>query len=108
MTCAGWPGRSARTGQGSWRPSSPSRAARAACSANACAAARFVPLYQGGEVPTAASVAQASAAIAALGPLDAVVLGMGANSVRVEVHKPDAPVPADFADISVVVERFRS
>lgn len=37
-----------------------------------------------------------------------VVLGMGANSVRVEVHKPDAPVPADFADISVVVERFRS
>lgn len=43
------------------------------------AAARFVPLYQGGEVPTAASVAQASAAIAALGPLDAVVLGMGSD-----------------------------
>lgn len=43
------------------------------------AAARFVPLYQGGEVPTAASVAQASAAIAALGSLDAVVLGMGSD-----------------------------
>jgi len=43
------------------------------------AAARFVPLYQGGEAPTAASVAQASAAIAALGPLDAVVLGMGSD-----------------------------
>jgi 6-phosphogluconolactonase len=43
------------------------------------AAARFVPLYQGGEAPTAASVGQASAAIAALGPLDAVVLGMGSD-----------------------------
>ncbi|MEY5017257.1 MAG: hypothetical protein RL431_306 [Actinomycetota bacterium] len=37
-----------------------------------------------------------------------VVLGMGADSVRVEVHKPDAPVPADFHDISVVIDRSRS
>ncbi|MEY4458643.1 MAG: hypothetical protein RIS25_1236 [Actinomycetota bacterium] len=38
----------------------------------------------------------------------AVVLRMGADSVRVEVHKPDAPVPADFQDISVVIDRSRS
>lgn len=41
------------------------------------AAARFIPLYQGGEVPTETSVAQAAAAIEGLGPLDALVLGMG-------------------------------
>lgn len=40
-------------------------------------AARFVPLYQGGDTPTEEAVARASAAVAKLGPLDAVVLGMG-------------------------------
>lgn len=38
----------------------------------------------------------------------AVTLGMGADSVRVEVHKPNAPIPADFADVSVMIERTRS
>lgn len=37
-----------------------------------------------------------------------VALGMGAESVRVEVHKPNAPIPAEFADVSVQIERSRA
>lgn len=43
------------------------------------AAARFVPLYQGGAVPDATAVGRANAAIAAIGPLDAAILGMGSD-----------------------------
>lgn len=35
----------------------------------------------------------------------AVVLGFGARSVRVEVHKPSAPITVPFDDVSVVIER---
>ncbi len=41
------------------------------------AAARFVPLWQGGDAPDPAAIARASAAISAIGPLDAAILGMG-------------------------------
>lgn len=41
------------------------------------ASARFVPLYQGGGVPEPETVARTAAAIAALGTIDVVVLGMG-------------------------------
>ena len=34
-----------------------------------------------------------------------VVLGHGAVSVRVEVHKPSAPITVPFDDVSVVIER---
>lgn len=37
-----------------------------------------------------------------------VVLGHGAESVRVELHKPSAPIAAPFDDVSVVIERTRS
>lgn len=38
----------------------------------------------------------------------AVVLGLGAESVRVELHKPSAPISVPFDDVSVVIERARS
>lgn len=38
----------------------------------------------------------------------AVVLGRGAESVRVELHKPSAPITVPFDDVSVVIERTRS
>lgn len=38
----------------------------------------------------------------------AVVLGLGAESVRVELHKPSAPITVPFDDVSVVIERARS
>lgn len=38
----------------------------------------------------------------------ALVLEAGADSVRVEVHKPSAPITVPFDDVSVVIERFRS
>lgn len=38
----------------------------------------------------------------------AVVLGLGAESVRVELHKPSAPISVPFDDVSVVIERTRS
>lgn len=38
----------------------------------------------------------------------AVVLGLGAESVRVELHKPSAPISVPFDDVSVVIERSRS
>ena len=38
----------------------------------------------------------------------AVVLGHGAESVRVELHKPSAPISVPFDDVSVVIERSRS
>ena len=41
------------------------------------AAARFVPLWQGGNAPDPAAIARAGAAISAIGPLDAAILGMG-------------------------------
>ncbi|RYE88182.1 MAG: 6-phosphogluconolactonase [Hyphomicrobiales bacterium] len=41
------------------------------------AAAAFVPLWQGGDVPDEAGIARANAAIAAIPVLDAVILGMG-------------------------------
>ena len=31
-----------------------------------------------------------------------------AASVEVTVHKPQAPIPADFADVSVTVRRSRT
>jgi dihydroneopterin aldolase len=34
-----------------------------------------------------------------------LVLGFGAHSVRVEVHKPSAPITVPFDDVSVVIER---
>ncbi len=34
-----------------------------------------------------------------------LVLAHGAHSVRVEVHKPSAPIPVPFTDVSVVIER---
>ena len=37
-----------------------------------------------------------------------VVLGYGADSVRVELHKPSAPISVPFTDVSVVIERSRS
>jgi dihydroneopterin aldolase len=37
----------------------------------------------------------------------AVVLGHGAYSVRVELHKPSAPISVPFDDVSVVIERTR-
>ena len=37
----------------------------------------------------------------------AIVLGFGAHSTRVEVHKPSAPIPVPFDDVSVVIERTR-
>jgi dihydroneopterin aldolase len=37
-----------------------------------------------------------------------VVLDAGARSVRVEVHKPSAPITVPFDDVSVVIERSRS
>jgi hypothetical protein len=37
----------------------------------------------------------------------AVVLGHGAHSVRVELHKPSAPISVPFDDVSVVIERTR-
>lgn len=37
-----------------------------------------------------------------------VVLERGARSVRVEVHKPNAPIEVPFADVSVVIERESS
>jgi dihydroneopterin aldolase len=36
------------------------------------------------------------------------VLGHGADSVRVELHKPSAPISVPFTDVSVVIERARS
>jgi dihydroneopterin aldolase len=36
-----------------------------------------------------------------------VVLSSGAESVRVELHKPAAPIPVPFADVSVVIERAK-
>jgi 6-phosphogluconolactonase len=41
------------------------------------AAARFVPLWQGGDAPDRAAIARAGAAISAIGTLDAAILGMG-------------------------------
>lgn len=41
------------------------------------AGARFVPLYQGGATPDAAAIARTNAALAAMGPLDVAILGMG-------------------------------
>jgi 6-phosphogluconolactonase len=41
------------------------------------AAARFVPLWQGGDAPDPAAIARAGAALSAIGPLDAAILGMG-------------------------------
>lgn len=41
------------------------------------ASARFVPLYQGGATPDAAAIARTNAALAAMGPLDVAILGMG-------------------------------
>ena len=38
----------------------------------------------------------------------ALVLAAGADSVRVEVHKPSAPITVPFTDVSVVIERSRS
>ena len=38
----------------------------------------------------------------------AVVLGHGAESVRVELHKPSAPISVPFDDVSVVIERSSS
>lgn len=35
----------------------------------------------------------------------AVVLGFGARSTRVEVHKPSAPITVPFEDVSVVIDR---
>ena len=37
----------------------------------------------------------------------AIVLGFGAQSTRVEVHKPSAPISVPFDDVSVVIERAR-
>ena len=37
-----------------------------------------------------------------------VVLGFGAASTRVEVHKPSAPITVPFDDVSVVIERSAS
>ena len=37
----------------------------------------------------------------------AIVLGFGAVSTRVEVHKPSAPITVPFDDVSVVIERAR-
>lgn len=37
----------------------------------------------------------------------AVVLDAGADSVRVEVHKPSAPITVPFDDVSVVIERAK-
>jgi dihydroneopterin aldolase len=37
----------------------------------------------------------------------AVVLDAGADSVRVEVHKPSAPITVRFDDVSVVIERAK-
>lgn len=37
-----------------------------------------------------------------------LVLAAGADSVRVEVHKPTAPIAVTFTDVSVVIERSRS
>jgi dihydroneopterin aldolase len=34
-----------------------------------------------------------------------IVLGFGAVSTRVEVHKPSAPIAVPFDDVSVVIER---
>ena len=34
-----------------------------------------------------------------------IVLGFGAVSTRVEVHKPSAPITVRFDDVSVVIER---
>jgi dihydroneopterin aldolase len=34
-----------------------------------------------------------------------LVLARGAHSVRVEVHKPSAPIAVPFDDVSVVIER---
>lgn len=36
-----------------------------------------------------------------------IVLDAGADSVRVEVHKPNAPITVPFDDVSVVIERTR-
>ena len=36
-----------------------------------------------------------------------IVLGFGALSTRVEVHKPSAPITVRFDDVSVVIERAR-
>jgi dihydroneopterin aldolase len=36
-----------------------------------------------------------------------VVLDAGADSVRVEVHKPSAPITVPFDDVSVVIERTK-
>lgn len=32
----------------------------------------------------------------------------GAQAVRITIHKPEAPVPLDFADVSVSILRFQS
>lgn len=32
----------------------------------------------------------------------------GAEAVRITIHKPEAPVPLDFGDVSVSILRFRS
>lgn len=37
----------------------------------------------------------------------AIVLDAGADSVRVEVHKPSAPITVKFDDVSVVIERSK-
>lgn len=37
----------------------------------------------------------------------AVVLEAGADAVRVEVHKPSAPITVRFDDVSVVIERAK-
>ena len=36
-----------------------------------------------------------------------VVLSSGAESVRVELHKPSAPITVPFTDVSVVIERAK-
>ena len=36
-----------------------------------------------------------------------LVLLSGAESVRVELHKPSAPIAVPFADVSVVIERAK-
>ena len=39
---------------------------------------------------------------------DALLASAMVESVRVTVHKPDAPIPLPFADVSVTLDRARS
>ena len=38
---------------------------------------------------------------------DALLAAPGVQAVRVTVHKPEAPIPLPFADVSVTIERSR-